>query len=114
MSSRSVYFLVLTGVILLSHHAVLGKLNYITTKSGWMNRGDPYKKQLVELQNYGNGFSLKGKLGNSRNKRAASGPVASTPYILKDDHHQYANVHYSGDDSDVSMLNLLMLTRDKF
>ena len=111
MSSRSVYFFVLAGVILLSHHAMLGKLNYVTTKSGWMSHSDPYRKQLVELQNYGNGFSLKGnhKLGSSRNKRAASGPVASTPYILRGDHHQYATVHYSGDDSDV----VFVLTYDR-
>ena len=99
-----VQLLVLIAVILLSH-GVLGKLNFITTKSGWMNRADPYKRQLVELQNYGNGFALKGnhKSGNSRDKRAATGPVAATPYILEDDHHQFANVHYSGDESDVSI-----------
>ena len=102
MSSNAVQFLVLIAVILLSH-GVVGKLNYITTKSGWMNRADPYKKQLVELQNYGNGFALKGnhKSEKSRSKRAANEPVASTPYILDGDHHQYANVHYSGEESDV-------------
>ena len=77
----------------------------MTTKSGWMNRDDPYKRQLVELQNYGNGFALKGnhKSGNSRGKKAASTPEASNPFILEDDHHQYASVHYSGDESDVSI-----------
>ena len=102
MSSHAIQLLVLTAIILLSH-GVVGKLNYITTKSGWMNRADLYKKQLVELQNNGNGFALKDKLGSSRGKRAETGPKAADPYILEDDHHQYANVHYSGDESDVSM-----------
>jgi len=98
--------LVMIAVISLSH-IVVGKLNHIKNiKSGWMNHGDPYKKQLVELQNYGNGFSLKGnhKLGSSRDRRAANhDPEAAPPYILSGDHHRYANVHYSGDESDVSI-----------
>ena len=104
MSSHAVQLLLLIAAILLSH-GVVGKLSYITTKSGWMSRADPYKKQLVELRNHGNGFALKGdhKLVNSRSKRAANGPEAATPYILEDDRHQYANVHYSGDESDVSI-----------
>ena len=111
MPSRSVQFLVVSSIILLSS-VVVGKLNYISTKSGWMNQGDPYKKQLVELQNYGNGFTLKSnrKLpGNNRDRRAASGPVASAPYILEDDQHQYANVRYSGDESNV----IFVLTYDR-
>ena len=110
MPSRSVQFLVVSSIILLSR-VVVGKLNYISTKSGWTNQGDPYKKQLMELQNYGNGFTLKNnrKLpGNNRDRRAASGPVASTPYMLEGDQHQYANVRYSGDESDV----IFVLTYD--
>ena len=101
MSLRGV--LVTITVISLSH-IVVGKLHYIKNiKSGWMNHGDPYKKQLVELQNYGNGFALKG-LGNSRDKRGTpSGPEAAAPYILQGDNHGYANVRYSGDESDVSI-----------
>ena len=97
---------ILTIAVILLFHVVSGKLNYFTTKSGWMNHGDPYKKQLIELRNYGEGFALKGAhpLGGSRDKRAASdGPVASDPFILEDDHHHYASVHYSGDESDVSI-----------
>ena len=65
---------------------------------------------MIELQNYGNGFVMKSnhKLGRRRDKRAANGPVASTPFTLRGDQHQYASVHYSGDDSDV----IFVLTYD--
>lgn len=101
MSLRAVQLLVVTAVILLSD-VVVGKLNHFRSNLGRMNDEDPYKKQLVELQNYGNGFTTK-RSHNSRDKRAASGPQASTPFILRDDHHHYANVRYSGDESDVSV-----------
>ena len=99
MSSRAVQFLLVFSVVLLSNVAV-GKLNHARSK---MNHGDPYKNQLIELQNDGGGFALKRRLGKDRNKRAATGPVASSPYILQNDHHRYANVRYSGDESDVSI-----------
>ena len=108
MLLRGVHFLLTITVILL-FHVVSGELNYITTKSGWMNHADPYKKQLIELRNYGEGFALKGAhhLRGSRGKRSSDNhPVASDPFILRDDHHHYASVHYSGDESDVSISKL--------
>ena len=108
MLLRGVHFLATVFVILLSH-VVSGKLNYITTKSGWMNDGDPYRKQLIELQNFGEGFTLKRNhlLGGNRGKRdTGNTPVASTPFILRNDNHHYASVHYSGDESDVSIPKL--------
>ena len=69
-----------------------------------MRNVDPYRRQLIELQNHGDGFSFEGKPSNSRSKRATTGqPVASAPYILRGDNHRFANVHYSGDESDVSI-----------
>ena len=107
--SSSVQFLVVLVVVLLSN-VVVGELNYISTKSGWMNRDEAYSKQMVVEQNYGNDFIKKStdhKFGKGRNKRATHGPVAST-HIFTGDHHLYANVHYSGDESDV----IFVLTYD--
>ena len=106
--SRSVVLPVVLVVVLLSH-VVVGELNYISGKLGWMNRDEAYSKQMVQ-QNYGNDFIMKSnhKFGKVRDKRTANGPVASTPFIFNDDHHHYATVHYSGDESDV----IFVLTYD--
>ena len=87
---------ILLGMILVaisSQCIVEGRLDYINTKSGWTNPGVS-KDQLL--------FRSPGRTHLGRYKRSGNVPVASHPYILGGDHHQYARVHYSGEDSDVS------------
>ena len=99
------FSVVVCAAILLSLVCVEGTLRYAKTKSGWNNFGDPYKKQLERLQAFHNS-DLESKTlesGKIRNKRDGHVPVSSTPYTFNGDHHRYANVHYSGEDSDVSL-----------
>ena len=109
MSSRSIPFLL--AIVLC--HTVAGKLRPISSDSGGSNRGDAHKKLIeMDLQSKlnSNNDLRNYKLGTSRVKRTANPnePVASSPYILQDDHHKFANVHYSGGDSDV----IFVLTYD--
>ena len=110
MSSRCIRFLL---AIVLCHTAV-GKLRHISRDSGGINHSDTHKRWIeMDLKSklYSNNDLRNHKLGTSRVKRTANPnePVASSPYILEDDHHQYANVRYSGGDSDV----VFVLTYDR-
>jgi len=99
------FSVVVCAAVLLSSVCIEGTLRYAKTKSGWNNFGDPYKKQLEKLQVFLDS-DLRSKTlgaGKIRNKRDGHVPVASTPFILTGDSHQYASVHYSGEDSDVSV-----------
>jgi len=95
--------------VLLSSLCVEGTLRYAKTKSGWNNVGDPYKKQLEQLQAIDLESKLEDEAGRIRNKREGHVPVASTPYIFYGDNHRYANVHYSGEDSDVSVVSRVLV-----
>ena len=76
-----------------------GRLDYIKTKSGWTNPSAS-RDQLLYRSPGGHDFR--------RFKRSGYVPVASNPFILNGDHHRYARVHYSGDDSDVSAIALVV------
>jgi len=92
---------VLLGVIVVtisSQCVVDGKLDYIKTRSGWTNPGVSKDQLLIR--------SPRGSFGRTdlgRYRRSDNVPLASSPFILSGDNHQYARVHYSGEDSDVSM-----------
>ena len=95
------YSVVVCAVALLSLVCVEGTLRYVKTKSEW--NGDQYRKQLETLQTFHSDLESKTfKGGKVRSKRDGHVPIASTPYIFERDRHRYANVHYSGEDSDVS------------
>jgi len=78
-----------------------GRLDYIKTKSGWTNPSAS-RDQLL--------YRSPGEPDFRRFKRSdhVNVPVASNPFILNGDHHRYARVHYSGDDSDVSAIALVV------
>ena len=104
------FSIVVFVAVLLSSLCVEGTLHYAKTKSGWNNFGDPYKKQFEHLQAIDLESKLESKIleaGKIRNKREGHVPVASTPFIFDGDSHRYANVHYSGEDSKVSVVILV-------
>jgi len=86
---------VLFGVIFVavsSQYVVEGRLDYIKTRSGWTNPSASKDRLL---------FRSTDRTDLGRYKRSDNVPAASYPFILNGDHHRYARVHYSGDDSDV-------------
>ena len=85
----------LFGVIFVavsSQYVAEGRLDHIKTKSGWTNPSASKDRLL---------FRSLDRTDLGRYKRSDNVPVASHPFILNGDHHRYARVHYSGDDSDV-------------